>query len=58
MSAAPPPPGAAGLRVNVPQAPGDPLGWGGDIDTNVQWCSVVRTKLGETRLVIGGELTV
>ncbi|KAF7336767.1 RAI1 domain-containing protein [Mycena venus] len=37
--------------VNVPQAPGDPPGWGGDVDTNVQWCSVVRTKLGETRLV-------
>ncbi|KAF8206227.1 hypothetical protein K438DRAFT_1816842 [Mycena galopus ATCC 62051] len=42
--------------VNVPQAPGDPLGWGGDVDTNVQWCSVVRTKLGDTRLVIGGEV--
>ncbi|KAJ6531985.1 RAI1 like PD-XK nuclease-domain-containing protein [Mycena capillaripes] len=55
-SADPPPPGAAGPRVNVPQAPGDPPGWGGDVDTNVQWCSVVRTKLGETRLVIGGEV--
>ncbi|KAK7016290.1 RAI1 domain-containing protein [Favolaschia claudopus] len=42
--------------VNVPQAPGDPPGWGGDVDTNVQWCSVVRTKLGDTRLVIGGEV--
>ncbi|KAJ6513060.1 RAI1-domain-containing protein [Mycena sanguinolenta] len=42
--------------VNVPQAPGDPPGWSGDVDTNVQWCSVVRTKLGETRLVIGGEV--
>ncbi|KAF9533915.1 RAI1 like PD-XK nuclease-domain-containing protein [Crepidotus variabilis] len=31
-------------------------GWGGDVDTNVQWCSVVRTKLGDTRLIIGGEV--
>ncbi|KAJ7450288.1 RAI1-domain-containing protein [Mycena galericulata] len=53
-SATPPPGGAP--RVNVPQAPGDPPGWGGDVDTNVQWCSVVRTKLGDTRIVIGGEV--
>jgi len=33
-----------------------PPGWGGDVDTNVQWCSVVRTKLGDTRMVIGGEV--
>jgi len=31
-------------------------GWGGDVDTNVQWCSVVKTKLGDTRIVIGGEV--
>ncbi|KAJ6507959.1 RAI1-domain-containing protein [Mycena vitilis] len=49
-------PSPGGPSVNVPQAPGDPPGWGGDVDTNVQWCSVVRTKLGETRLVIGGEV--
>ncbi|KAF8071791.1 RAI1 like PD-XK nuclease-domain-containing protein [Lyophyllum atratum] len=36
--------------------PNDPVGWGGDVDTNVQWCSVVRTKLGNTRLLIGGEV--
>ncbi|KAJ7592915.1 RAI1 like PD-XK nuclease-domain-containing protein [Mycena floridula] len=34
----------------------DPPGWGGDVDTNVQWCSVVRTKLGDIRMVIGGEV--
>ncbi|PBK75857.1 RAI1-domain-containing protein [Armillaria solidipes] len=34
----------------------DPPGWGGDVDTNVQWCSVVRTKLGNNRLIIGGEV--
>ncbi|KAJ6464992.1 RAI1-domain-containing protein [Mycena sanguinolenta] len=43
-------------RVNVPQAPGDPPGWSGDVNTNVQWGSVVHTKLGETTLVIGGEV--
>ncbi len=31
-------------------------GWGGDVDTNVQWCSIVKTKLGNDRLVIGGEV--
>ncbi|PIL36601.1 hypothetical protein GSI_00290 [Ganoderma sinense ZZ0214-1] len=30
--------------------------WGGDVDTNVQWCSVIKTKLGDSRLVIGGEV--
>ena len=30
--------------------------WSGDVDTNVQWCSVAKTKLGETRLIIGGEV--
>jgi len=35
---------------------GDAPGWGGDVDTNVQWCSVVRTKLGDTRMIIGGEV--
>lgn len=32
------------------------VGWGGDVDTNVQWCSVVKTKLGDTRIIIGGEV--
>lgn len=32
------------------------VGWGSDVDTNVQWCSVVKTKLGDTRIVIGGEV--
>ncbi|KAF7424472.1 decapping endonuclease targeting mRNA [Pleurotus ostreatus] len=35
---------------------GHPPGWGGDVNTNVQWCSVVKTKLGNTRMVIGGEV--
>ncbi|SNX85379.1 related to Protein RAI1 [Melanopsichium pennsylvanicum] len=33
-----------------------PVGWSGDVNTNVQWCQVVKTKLGENRLVIGGEV--
>uniref|UniRef100_A0A0W0FGQ7 Decapping nuclease n=1 Tax=Moniliophthora roreri TaxID=221103 RepID=A0A0W0FGQ7_MONRR len=33
-----------------------PNKWGGDVNTNVQWCSVVRTKLGDMRMVIGGEV--
>ncbi|KAI9509830.1 RAI1-domain-containing protein [Russula earlei] len=37
-------------------SPDVPSGWGGDVDTNVQWCSVVKTKLGDTRMVIGGEV--
>ncbi|KAH7915603.1 RAI1 like PD-XK nuclease-domain-containing protein [Hygrophoropsis aurantiaca] len=34
----------------------DATGWSGDVDTNVQWCSVAKTKLGDTRLIIGGEV--
>lgn len=30
--------------------------WGGDVNTNEQWCQVVKTKLGSTRLVMGGEV--
>lgn len=34
-----------------------PKGWGdGVVDTNVQWCSVVKTKLGDHRLIFGGEV--
>ncbi|KAG6919208.1 hypothetical protein DXG01_008506 [Tephrocybe rancida] len=36
--------------------PNDPVGWGGDVNTNVQWCSVVQTKLGNTKLLMGGEV--
>ncbi|KAK1222891.1 decapping endonuclease targeting mRNA [Marasmius sp. AFHP31] len=37
------------------QEPEHPL-WGGDVNTNVQWCSVVKTKLGDMRIIIGGEV--
>jgi RAT1-interacting protein len=39
-----------------PARGGDPPGWSGDVDTNVQWCSVVKGKLGDIRMVIGGEV--
>lgn len=31
-------------------------GWGGDVNTNVQWCSVVKTKLDNIRVLCGGEV--
>lgn len=31
-------------------------GWGGDVNTNVQWCSVVKSKLDDLRMIIGGEV--
>lgn len=33
-----------------------PPGWGGDVNTNVQWGHIVKTKLGHTRIIIGGEV--
>jgi RAT1-interacting protein len=33
-----------------------PPGWGGDVDTNAQWAQVAKTKLGDTRIIIGGEV--
>ncbi|KAI0643610.1 RAI1-domain-containing protein [Trametes meyenii] len=44
-------------RPGVPEQIKDhPKGWGGDVNTNVQWCSVAKTKLGSDRLIIGGEV--
>ncbi|KAK7682606.1 hypothetical protein QCA50_014406 [Cerrena zonata] len=31
-------------------------GWGGDVDNHIQWCNVVETKLGDTKILIGGEV--
>ncbi|KAG8951790.1 decapping endonuclease targeting mRNA [Tulasnella sp. 408] len=42
-----------------PLPPGYPPqgdGWGGPVDTNVQWCSVVKTKLGNLRIIMGAEV--
>lgn len=33
-----------------------PPGWSGDVNTNVQWGHIVKTKLGHTRIIIGGEV--
>ncbi|KDQ14966.1 hypothetical protein BOTBODRAFT_131994 [Botryobasidium botryosum FD-172 SS1] len=36
--------------------PEAPPGWGGDVNTNVQWCQIVKTKLNSHRLILGGEV--
>lgn len=33
-----------------------PPGWGEDVNTNRQWCHIVKTRLGDTRIIIGGEV--
>ena len=30
--------------------------WGGDVNTNVQWCAVTRTSLGDVPMILGGEV--
>ncbi|KAK0522993.1 decapping endonuclease targeting mRNA [Tilletia horrida] len=35
---------------------GDPPGWGGTVNNNVQWCAICKTTLGSNRLIIGGEV--
>ncbi|CAE6447189.1 unnamed protein product [Rhizoctonia solani] len=30
--------------------------WSGDVDTNVQFCSIVKTKIGAERMILGGEV--
>ena len=39
-----------------PEEPPLPLGWSGNVNTNVQWCSVVKSKLRDMRIIIGGEV--
>ena len=39
-----------------PEEPPKPMGWSGDVNTNVQWCSVVKSKLRDLRIIIGGEV--
>jgi len=43
---------------HAPAAPGASRvpGWGGDVNTNVQWCHIVKTKLGGNRIIMGGEV--
>jgi len=42
--------------VTLTPLPDPPEGWSGDVDTSIQWCNVVKTKLGNNRLIIGGEV--
>ncbi|WVQ81372.1 decapping nuclease RAI1 [Cryptococcus sp. DSM 104549] len=35
---------------------GGPPGWGGDVNTNVQWANVVRSAVGDIPLCLGGEV--
>ncbi|KAG8766503.1 decapping endonuclease targeting mRNA [Ceratobasidium sp. 428] len=30
--------------------------WSGDVDTNVQYCSVIKTKIDAERMILGGEV--
>ena len=39
-----------------PPEPATRDGWGGDVNTNVQWCAVVKASLGDLRMVLGGEV--
>ncbi|ORY24230.1 RAI1 like PD-XK nuclease-domain-containing protein [Naematelia encephala] len=34
----------------------DPEGWSGDVNTNVQWCNVIRSSIGDVPLCLGGEV--
>ena len=42
--------------ANTPDGPSAPNGWGGPVNTNEQWCHIVKTRLGDTRVMIGGEV--
>lgn len=46
---------ATSAKAPHPQASTSP-GWGGDVNTNVQWGNVVKLHLGDTQLLIGGEV--
>ena len=44
-------------QAGHPLPPGEQSnGWSGDVNTNVQWCSVVKTNLGGFRMLLGGEV--
>ncbi|KAI6133502.1 RAI1 like PD-XK nuclease-domain-containing protein [Pisolithus croceorrhizus] len=45
-----------GGHHDVPPDSQDFPGWGGDVNTNIQWCSVVKTKLADRRVIMGGEV--
>ncbi|KAG8908487.1 decapping endonuclease targeting mRNA [Tulasnella sp. 403] len=39
-----------------PEGQAEAPGWGGRVDTNVQWCAVVKTKLSDVRMILGAEV--
>ncbi|KAK9893609.1 RAI1-domain-containing protein [Cystobasidium minutum MCA 4210] len=41
---------------NPPQPTTPEECWSGDVNTNVQWCSIVRTSLGDVPMILGGEV--
>ncbi|KAG9025657.1 decapping endonuclease targeting mRNA [Tulasnella sp. JGI-2019a] len=41
---------------NPPDPSVRPADWCGTVDTNVQWCSVVKTKISDTRIILGAEV--
>ncbi|KAI0706924.1 RAI1 like PD-XK nuclease-domain-containing protein [Cerioporus squamosus] len=44
-------------RPGIPEKlNGHPAGWSGDVNTYVQWLAVAEGRLGDHRIVIGGEL--
>lgn len=49
---------ATEVRQQQPDAfsSSEPVGWGGEVNTNVQWCHIVKTRLGDSRVIIGGEV--
>ncbi|WWD06912.1 hypothetical protein V865_005009 [Kwoniella europaea PYCC6329] len=44
------------VSVDQQQEQDWPEGWGGYVNTNVQWCSVVRSAIGDIPLCLGGEV--
>ncbi|GMK55772.1 hypothetical protein CspeluHIS016_0208280 [Cutaneotrichosporon spelunceum] len=42
--------------ATVPEAEDGPEGWSGTVNTNVQWCNVVRSAIGDVPILIGGEV--
>jgi RAT1-interacting protein len=45
----------APLSDDKTSAQPDADGWSGDVNTNEQWCEIVRTSLGGHGVLIGGE---
>ncbi|CDZ97812.1 Nuclear 5'-3' exoribonuclease-interacting protein, Rai1p [Phaffia rhodozyma] len=51
-----PPASSSQSHVRRPDSSNKAKGWGSDVDTNSEWCVVVKTALAGVRLVLGGEV--